>query len=133
MSQLQNNTQTAPQNTAPQAATTQNPSEQISPARTFTPRVDIYENAKELLVIADLPGVSADQLDVRLERDTLSIEGRVQKLRDDLEAFTYQRSFKIPRGIDPQHIAADLKHGVLTLHLPRQTQPVSRQITVRAE
>lgn len=134
MSELQNNTQNNIQNTA--NTTTQNPSEQreqLAPGRTFTPRVDIYENAKELLFIADLPGVSADQLDVRLERDTLSIEGRVRKLRDDLDAFTYQRSFKVPRGIDPQHIAADLKNGVLTLHLPRQSQPVSRQITVRAE
>jgi|JI71714B2RNA_FD_contig_51_1745796_length_1675_multi_8_in_0_out_0_2 HSP20 family protein len=107
--------------------------ERISQGRTFSPRVDIYEGPEDLLVIADLPGVSADQLSVRFEGDTLSIEGKVAKLRDDIEAFSYARSFKVPRGIDAGHISADLKGGVLTLRLPRQSQVQARQINVRVD
>jgi HSP20 family protein len=107
--------------------------ERISQGRVFSPRVDIYEGPEDLLVIADLPGVSADQLSVRFEGDTLSIEGKVAKLREDMEALRYQRSFKVPRGIDAGHISADLKGGVLTLRLPRQSQVQARQINVRVD
>jgi HSP20 family molecular chaperone IbpA len=125
MSELQPHTQS---NAAPAPAP-----EQLSQGRTFSPRVDIYEGPQDLLVIADLPGVSADQLDIRFERDTLWIEGRVQRLRSDIDPFTYQRSFRVPRGIDASKISADLKGGVLTLRLPRQAQAQARQIAVRAD
>ena len=91
------------------------------------------EVKKDLLVIADLPGVSADQLNIRFERDTLSLEAHVPRLRPDIEPFSYQRSFRVPRGIDASKISADLKGGVLTLRLPRQTSAQARQISVRAD
>lgn len=121
------------QATTTTTTTTAPAAEQLAQGRVLSPRVDIYEGPKDLLVIADLPGVAADQLDVRFERDTLSIEGRVLKLRADIEPFSYQRSFRVPRGIDASKISADLKGGVLTLRLPRQVQAQARQISVRAE
>lgn len=101
------------------------------------PPVDIYENNDELLVIADLPGVSKENLKVHLEKDQLRIDGhRVESSEGDglsleYRAIDFRRVFMVPSGIDAEHIRADLNQGILFLHLPKTPAAKPRQIPVK--
>jgi HSP20 family molecular chaperone IbpA len=102
------------------------------------PRVDIFENKDELLVIADMPGVAKDGLTINLDAEQLSIEGRIsdapqaRALAREWRPVDFRRSFVLPQGIDREKITAELKLGVLTLHLPKAASVKPRQITVKA-
>jgi HSP20 family molecular chaperone IbpA len=91
-----------------------------------TPSVDIYENADEFLVLADVPGARPDEVAVQLENDQLSVQARGADPRD------YARTFVVPRGIDASRITAEMKQGVLHLHLPKSDALKPRKIQVRA-
>ena len=89
-------------------------------------RIDVYENENELLLFADLPGVAADGLDVRVENGELTIEGRREKTK-------YKRVFALDdAGFDLDQIAARQQHGVLELRLPKAPQKRARKIEVKA-
>jgi len=90
-----------------------------------TPKVDVFENADEYLLLADLPGVDKDALDLSWARGELTIEGHVGDRY-------YRRAFTMPDGIDAANIAADLAAGVLTLHLPKSPEVKPRKIQVHA-
>jgi len=100
------------------------------------PRVDIYENQDELLVIADLPGVAEKDLHIHLDKDQLDLEARCGEepaspvLSREFRPTDYQRSFVVPRGIDASKISAELRDGVLRLHLPKADSIKPRRITV---
>lgn len=100
--------------------------------------VDIYENAEELLVLADLPGVGREQLTINYEKGQLTIEGRRSALSDgrllasEQRALDFRRTFLVPQGIDTDKIAADLNLGVLRVHLPKSSSLKPRQIHVKA-
>lgn len=102
------------------------------------PLVDIYENNDELLVIADLPGVSKDNLKVHLDKGQLRIDGhRVDNgqgegLSLEYRAVDFRRTFAVPQGIDADHIRAELNQGVLRLHLPKTAAAKPRQIAIKA-
>jgi HSP20 family molecular chaperone IbpA len=106
---------------------------------TFLPRVDIVENDNELLIFADMAGVKAEDLDIRFENGELSIFGRVA-LRHENVDFTYGeygigdffRTFLISEAIDAEKISAELKNGVLKLHLPKSEAAKPKRITVQA-
>jgi len=110
-----------------------NPSE-----RPVAPAVDIYEDAGGITLIADMPGVSRDRLDVRLDGDNLSIEGRVEleaptgmrALWAEVNVPRFRRTFTLSRELDAQRIEANLKDGVLTLRVPKQAQAQPRRIAV---
>jgi HSP20 family protein len=118
--------------------------EQTTPERTrggvyFTPRVDIYETDKELLLYADMPGVRPEDLDLRFERGELLVHGRVQPrqhngqiVRAEYEEGDFYRSFTIHESIDSTRIEAACKNGVLTVHLPKVAAAQPRQIKVAA-
>jgi len=90
-------------------------------------RIDVYENETELLLLADLPGVSADGLDVRVENGELTIEGRRG------EKSKYRRVFALDdAGFDLDKVAARQQNGVLELRLPKAPQMRARKIVVRA-
>ena len=91
---------------------------------TLTPAVDIFENKDELLLVADLPGVSPGDLAVNFDKGELSIRGA-------RGSFDYQRSFVLPKGIDAEHIAARLDAGVLEIRLPKPAAQRPRQIPVK--
>jgi HSP20 family protein len=95
----------------------------------YTPPVDIFESAAELLFVADLPGVNADALDIHYESGALTLEG-VRK-RDDLE-IAYRRVFSLPKDVDAEKITAELKHGVLTVKIPKAAAVQPRQIGIKA-
>ena len=101
------------------------------------PSVDIYENQDEILLLADMPGVGKEDLQVRIDKDVLHLEGRkshdeTQKglLTRELAPCSYVRSFSIPRTIDGDQISASLDRGVLTVHLPKRESVKPRQIEV---
>ncbi len=108
-------------------------------AATYTPRFDIVETEGELLLYGDLPGVSKDNLAIDFENDNLSIEGKVEP-RHAGHDFVYgeygigdfHRSFTITEAIDAEKISAELRNGVLTLHLPKTEAVKPRKIAVKA-
>lgn len=103
------------------------------------PACDVYENSDEILVVADLPGVTSDKLDINLDKSELTISAvRELSLKQgalvgqEYRACDYQRRFSVPGGIDADKISAELKNGVLLLHLPKSEALKPRQIAVRA-
>jgi len=106
----------------------------------FTPRVDIYETADELILYADLPGARSEDIDLRYEQGELILHGRVpprQQNQDFLLAEygvgDFYRAFAIHESIDSSRIAAEFKNGVLTVHLPKAEAARPKQITVRSQ
>lgn len=92
------------------------------------PAVDVYENESEVLIVADVPGVAPDRLDLRIELPELRIEAR----RDAEDAPVWVRAFNIDARIDSEKVTAELKHGVLTVRLPKADEVKPRRIAIRA-
>lgn len=102
-----------------------------------TPAVDIYENENEILLHADMPGVMKEDICVDIDNGTLSISG-VRNLETEgaanYEEFSdvkYVRSFSVPQTIDVEKVEAELKNGVLRLHLPKSEAAKPRQIEIK--
>jgi HSP20 family protein len=108
--------------------------------RAVLPAVDVFEDAGGITLLADMPGVPKDQLELKIEGDTLLIEGNVQApTPEGLEAVyaevrvpRYRRSFTLSRELDTAGIEANLKEGVLTLRIPKQAHAQPRRIAVNA-
>ena len=103
-----------------------------------TPRVDIYENQDEILLIADMPGVTQSDLKIDLDEEQLVIDGRPPEdsvgasLVREFEPVEYRRSFVVPQGIDRDKVSAELRNGVLWLHLPKSQAVKPRRIEVKS-
>src|SRR5689334_8239651 len=86
--------------------------------RTTAPVVDIYENKEEVLLIADLPGVSPDDLSIQFDKDELLIAGRRakapegSKLAAEFAKHDFERRVVVPQGILADGISAEMAHGV---------------------
>jgi HSP20 family molecular chaperone IbpA len=106
----------------------------------FVPRSDIYELEDQVIIVADVPGVSEKSVEITLEKDILTINAYVEPV--EWEGYSlnyaeygigdYQRSFRLPDQIDRENIEAVLKDGVLRLFLPKAAQAKSRKIEVKA-
>ncbi len=97
------------------------------------------ETEEKLLLFGDLPGVAKDDLDVRFENGELTIEGKVLPRQAEHEFLygeygigDFHRSFAISETIDAEKISAELRDGVLTLHLPKVEAAKPRKIKVKA-
>jgi HSP20 family protein len=109
--------------------------------QSMRPAVDIFEDDTGITVLADMPGVSKDQLDIQIDSDSLSIVGNVKiplpknmdALYADVRATRYQRSFSLSRELDADNVDATLKNGVLTVRIPKREEHKPRRIEVRAE
>jgi HSP20 family protein len=106
----------------------------------FSPLVDIWENDNGLTVVADMPGVTADGLNVDLHENVLTISGKVlpeptdrKWLVREYEVGDYYRQFSLSEHIDQERITAAIKDGVLTLTLPKQAPAQPRKINVVSE
>ncbi|HEX6768919.1 MAG TPA: Hsp20/alpha crystallin family protein [Candidatus Binatia bacterium] len=105
----------------------------------ITPPVDIYETAEGLVVTADLPGVSKEALDVRVENHLLTIRGKTAHIGSGDPVYreyglvNFFRQFELNERVDTSKISAELKHGVLTLTLPKAEEAKPRKIEVRTE
>ncbi len=98
----------------------------------FRPRVDIYETEKELTLVADLPGVKTEDLDIDLREDTLTIMGKVRP--EEISRYLikeYNIETPMTEKLDKEKIAANMKDGVLTLRLPKVEKAQPRKITVK--
>lgn len=102
------------------------------------PRVDVLEDESGITILADLPGVAKEHLELRLEGDALVIEGtmspfapeRLQPVYAEVRLARYRRSFTLSRELDASRIEANLKDGVLNLRIPKQAKAQPRRISV---
>jgi HSP20 family protein len=100
------------------------------------PAVDIFETEEGLTLVADLPGVSQEQLEVDIVQGLLTLRGKAEggMSGDDLyREFTranYYRQFQIPNEIEVSRVSAELKDGVLTLQLPKAEAAKPRRIEI---
>src|SRR5436853_7407510 len=92
---------------------------------TYTPRVDICETADELALFVDVRGVQPEGLGIRFEKGEWSIHGKVEQryqgdyLYAEYGVGDFYRAFNIREMVDGEHIRAELKNGVLIVHLPK--------------
>lgn len=127
--------------TQPNTNTNVNRETAAAEAPSMVPAVDVLENEGGITVKADLPGVSKDNLHIRVDGETLTIEGQVnlgdvKDLRPvyaEVRTAQYKRSFVLSRDLDTSKIDATMKNGVLTLTVPKLEQAKPRRIAVRAE
>jgi HSP20 family molecular chaperone IbpA len=104
--------------------------------RYITPPVDIFETKDGLTVVADLPGVEQKALEVRVADGILTLQGRTAHtapgtpIEREYELLNFYRQFELPEEVDPDKIGAELKHGVLSLHLPKKKKAMPRSIEV---
>ena len=128
------------QDTQKQEVTTMSDAERTRSRKAYVPRADIYETADDIVVVADMPGVDENSLDLTLEKNVLTINGYVEPVEPEnyglayaeYEVGDYQRSFTLSNQIDQEKIEASVKNGVLRLHLPKAGPAKARKITVKA-
>ncbi len=106
---------------------------------TFAPPVDIYETEQAIVLEADVPGLSLEDLDIRVENNTLTLRGE-RKQRTEVseenchrvERFygSFSRSFTIPNHVDPQKIKASYEGGVLRVEMAKREETKPKQIKI---
>lgn len=112
--------------------------ERTRSGQTYSPRFDIWETDEELTLFGDLPGVTPESLEIRFENRELTIHGKVERRHVDIHFLygeygigDFYRTFTIGEAIDSEKISAELKNGVLTLHLPKTEAVKPRRIEVK--
>jgi len=105
--------------------------------RAAAPSVDVFENADELLIIADVPGVPNDGIDLQVQDGTLTLTARRLDLNEspalvrEYDETDFVATFRIPAGIDTTAIAAETKNGTLLVRLPKAAAAKARKIVVK--
>lgn len=110
----------------------------------FTPTVDISENDKEIKVTAELPGMDEKDIEISLNKDTLSIKGEKKEEKEEQGRDYYRmersygsfhRTIPLPREVDSDKVDAQFKKGVLTITLPKTKKAVeeTKKIAVKVE
>jgi len=111
-----------------------------TPLADFSPPVDVYEDAEGITLTAEIPGVAPEDVEVKVEDDTLTISGKRSLEREDKRDNyhrierrygTFLRSFTLPPSVDAERIRAENRHGVLSVFLPRKEEARPRKITVK--
>lgn len=108
--------------------------------RAVQPAIDVFETDASITLLADMPGVPREQLEIQVEGDSLLIQGEAKpQIPADLEPLwaevrtpRFRRSFTLSRELDTSRIEANLKDGVLTLRIPKHAQAQPRRIQVNA-
>ena len=115
--------------------------ERTRSTQAFVPNVDIIEKDDELTLLADVPGVRSDDIELDFENGTLTVHGAVPPRQPDGTNYLlreygtgdFHRSFQVSETIDAERISAELSNGVLTLHLPKVEAAKPRKISVQAK
>lgn len=111
--------------------------ERMATRAVFAPVVDIFENDKAITLLADIPGVARSDVEVTLEKRTLTLRAKGKNnppagytpIYAEYEMGDYERSFVVSEEINPDDISATVRNGMLTLTLPKRT-PDKRQIEI---
>jgi HSP20 family protein len=109
------------------------------PQAAMIPAVDIIENEVGIMLFADMPGVSKERLAVKVDGDSLTIEGaaevqvpeKLELLHSEIRNPYFRRTFTLSRELDPTKIEASVKDGVLRLHIPKAEEARPRRIEVK--
>jgi HSP20 family molecular chaperone IbpA len=117
------------------------PAEQTREGLIFTPDVDIFETDREIVLLADVPGVKPENMDIDLRDNILTLTCEIEPFEKadeediliEYETGTYYRQFTLSEVIDQSRIDAKLKDGVLRLTLPKVEKATPRRITVKTE
>ena len=108
-------------------------------AAIFAPAVDVYENGEKLVLKLDIPGIKEEDLDIRVENQTLSVRGeRKFESEEKEENFhrierrygSFYRSFSLPTSVDTENVQANYDAGVLRLELKKKASAQPRQIKI---
>ncbi len=111
-------------------------------SRPWSPAVDIVETENELVLKADLPDVKLEDIDVRVENQTLSIKGERKFEKDfadkgyhriERSYGSFMRSFAVPNSVDTEKVSADYRNGVLTIALPKKEAAKPKQVKVEVK
>lgn len=110
----------------------------VEPALTYQPNVDVCDTGGGLSILADIPGASADSIDVAFEDGVLSVQAQVPSrdlpgrvLRQEYGIGDYRRSFRLGDGFDGAQITAEYRRGVLSIDVPRLAAVRPRKVEVR--
>lgn len=110
---------------------------QVEPRSFVKPPCDVYENVDEFLLVADLPGVSKEDLTIQMDNGEMVIQAPRQQahvqgkwLSTEYVACDYQRRFALPTGVEVEKVKAELQDGVLRIHLPKSEAVKPRQIPI---
>ncbi|MFC1525942.1 Hsp20/alpha crystallin family protein [Candidatus Latescibacterota bacterium] len=106
----------------------------------FSPRADVYETGNEIVVMADMPGVQEGSVDISLEKNVLTVQGKVEALPrvgyrlayGEFDDGDYKRSFALSEGVDRDRIEATARDGVVRLVLTKAKEAAARKIPVKA-
>jgi len=113
--------------------------ERIEQATYFTPLVDVIETGDEFLFQADLPGVAAGDLDISFENGTLTLAGKVHPRQPAGQSYIWReygvghfyRQFSLNTPVNADAIKAELKDGVLALHVPKAESAKTRRVEIK--
>lgn len=116
--------------------------ERTRATRVYLPNVDILSDLEGIIIIADMPGVDEKDMEITLEKNVLTISGYISSailapegyelVHSEYGVGDYHRSFTIPDEIDRDNIEAALKHGVLSVRLPKAPEAQARKISIKA-
>jgi len=117
-------------------ARNEQPGEMVNSLPVTVPAVDIFENESEILLHADLPGVRKDDITINIDNGRLILSG-IRYISTtgalawrELADVEFRRTFAVPQSIDINSVHAELKDGVLHLHLPKSESAKPRQIEI---
>lgn len=112
-----------------------------SSARLF-PLLNVSDTGTQYVVTAEIPGIKTEDLDIKIEGDTLTIKGERKAVdggqnasyhRRERALGVFQRSLTLPKTVDPDNVKATYKDGILTIVLTKSAAAVPRQITITSE
>ncbi len=114
------------------------PQETTVPARFYQPNTDIFEEEASLTLVMEMPGVRKDNVDITIEKNVLSIEGKIdfsqyenlEPVYTEYNVGPYKRSFSLSSKIDQSKISAEMVDGLLTLVLPKAEEAKPRVIQI---
>jgi HSP20 family molecular chaperone IbpA len=108
-----------------------------SPGRVLVPAVDIFESVESLTLVADLPGVDKEGLEINTEKGVLTINGAVEiqdrgrSIMREFSSANYYRQFKLSDQFNAEKSFAELRDGVLVLRIPKTETAMPKRIEIR--
>ncbi len=115
------------------------PNASTAAAQTFAPAIDVLENGENTVLVAELPGVSKEDVKITLENDVVTIRGsrksnalpeKAQWIRSEIRAGDFARSVRLPKGVDAAKISAEITNGILKIVLPKAEEVKPREIRI---